>query len=44
MGMFIYITDMKLYFINSENQNKKLFPLYVNDSGVGPDLTNKDRE
>ena len=44
MGMFIYITDMRLYIINSENQKKNLFPLYVNESGVGPDLTNKGRE
>ena len=44
MGMFIYIGDMKLYIINSENKKKILFPLYVNESGVGPDLTNKGRE
>ena len=43
MGMFIYITDMRLYFINSENQKKVFFPLYVNESGVGPDLSNKGR-
>ena len=44
IGMFIYIGDMKLYIINSENKKKILFPLYVNESGVGPDLTNKGRE
>ena len=47
MGLFIYITDMKLHFvnsINSENNKKILFPLYVNESGVGPNLTNKGRD
>ena len=43
-GMFLYITNMKLIFINSLNKKKFLFPLYVNESGVGPDERNKGRE
>ena len=35
---------MKLIFINSLNKKKILFPLYVNESGVGPDERNKGRE
>ena len=44
LGLFINIIDMKLYLINSENHKKSLYPLYVNESGVGPDLTTKGRE
>ena len=34
---------MKLYLINSNNLKKRLFPIYVNESGVGPDDTSKGR-
>ena len=44
LGMFINITDMRLYFVNSDNRRKALFPLYINESGVGPDLTSKGRD
>ena len=44
MGAFLYISDMKLYFINSEKKMKIFFPLYINESGVGPDRTCKGRE
>ena len=43
LGLFIYIYDMKLYLINSKNNKKSLFPLYLNESGVGPDYINKGR-
>ena len=43
LGIFIYINDMKLYLINSNNLKKRLFPIYVNESGVGPDDTSKGR-
>jgi hypothetical protein len=43
LGPFIYIYDMKLYLINSKNIKKSLFPLYINESGVGPDHLNKAR-
>ena len=43
-GIFLYISDMKLYIINSEKSLKVLYPLYVNESGVGPDLLRKPRD
>ena len=44
LGMFIYINDMKLYLVNSKNKKKQLFPLYVNESGVGPNIISKGRD
>ena len=35
---------MKLYLINSEKRIKLLYPLYVNESGVGPDSITKTRD
>ena len=44
LGLFVYITDMKLRLINLTQNSKILYPLYVNESGIGPDNTNKGRE
>ena len=35
---------MKLRLINLTQNSKILYPLYVNESGIGPDNTNKGRE
>jgi len=35
-GIFIYISNAKLTLVKLNKTRKELYPLYVNDSGVGP--------